>query len=162
SRKIDVDELQAMANELRIRFPEDAEGTLIDKIAFEDEVLDELREKTGSASVDKIAFVDLQKYRAKMEKESTDRIAVIYVNGSITSGDGSDEEAGSDRIGKAIREARTNEKVKAIVLRVNSPGGSTLASDVIWRELYLTGKSKPAVVSMGDVAASGGYYISCA
>ncbi|MGZ3883818.1 MAG: signal peptide peptidase SppA, partial [Bacteroidia bacterium] len=80
----------------------------------------------------------------------------------INSGDGDEETIGSDRLAKAIREARNDSSVKAVVLRVNSPGGSALASDVIWREVVLTKKVKPVVVSMGDVAASGGYYISCA
>jgi protease-4 len=87
---------------------------------------------------------------------------VIYANGSISSGEGNDEEIGSERLAKAIRDARLDDKIKAIVLRVNSPGGSALASDVIWREVSLAKKAKPTVVSMGNLAASGGYYISCA
>jgi protease-4 len=93
---------------------------------------------------------------------SQNKIAVIYASGSIESGDGDDKSIGSENISKAIREARLNTDVKAIVLRVNSPGGSALASDVIWREMVLAKKAKPVVVSMGDVAASGGYYIACA
>ena len=91
-----------------------------------------------------------------------DNIAVIYANGSISGGEGNDDEIGSDRLAKAIRDARQDEKIKAIVLRVNSPGGSALASDVIWREVSLAKKTKPVIVSMGNLAASGGYYISCA
>jgi protease-4 len=97
------------------------------------------------------------------EKHSgSDKIAVIYASGDIISGEGDDETIGSERISKAIRKARLDNNVKAVVLRVNSPGGSALASDVIWREMLLTKKAKPVVVSMGNVAASGGYYISCA
>ena len=87
---------------------------------------------------------------------------MIYAEGSISGGEGNDEDIGSDRLARTIREARMDEKIKAIVLRVNSPGGSALASDVIWREVFLARSVKPTIVSMGDLAASGGYYISCA
>ena len=83
-------------------------------------------------------------------------------SGSIESGEGDEQTIGSEGISKAIRSARLDSNVKALVLRVNSPGGSALASDVIWREMVLCKKVKPVVVSMGDVAASGGYYIACA
>jgi protease-4 len=108
--------------------------------------------------------VSLNKYSGavKESKLSKDKIAVIYAVGEIESGEGDDEKIGSVRIAKAIRDARLDKNVKAIVLRVNSPGGSALASDVIWRETVLAQKAKPFIVSMGDVAASGGYYISCA
>jgi protease-4 len=96
------------------------------------------------------------------KKSSNDKIAVIYASGDIVSGEGNEESVGSERISKAIRKARLDDKVKAIVLRVNSPGGSALASDIIWREMLLAKKAKPVVVSMGNVAASGGYYIACA
>lgn len=86
----------------------------------------------------------------------------MYATGNIISGEGTDETIGSERISRALRAARTDDKVKAVVLRINSPGGSSLASDVIWREVMLTKKAKPVIVSMGDVAASGGYYIACA
>ncbi len=100
--------------------------------------------------------MDFEKYEAKSDaKLKADKIAVIYANGSISSGDGNDDEIGSDRLAKAIREARLDNKIKAIVLRVNSPGGSALASDVIWREVMLAKKVKPTVVSMGNLAASG-------
>jgi protease IV len=99
--------------------------------------------------------------KSKKEKTTKDKIAVVYAVGSIESGEGDDETIGSDRIAKAIRDARKDSTIKAIVLRVNSPGGSALASDVMWREVVLARKTKPVIVSMGDVAASGGYYISC-
>jgi protease-4 len=94
--------------------------------------------------------------------ELKDEIAVIYAVGGIDSGEGDEENIGSETTAKAIREARLDEDVKAIVLRVNSPGGSALASDVIWRETILAKDAKPFIVSFGDVAASGGYYISAA
>ncbi|MCC6370059.1 MAG: signal peptide peptidase SppA [Bacteroidia bacterium] len=165
SRKLSVDELNRMANNLEIQFPEDAKGKLVDELAYEDQVMSELKKKTGKKESDKLSAVDMDKYTAKSKpdsKLSATKIAVIYANGSINSGEGDDEQIGSDRIAKAIKEARMDDKIKAIVLRVNSPGGSALASDVIWREMVLAKKAKPTVVSMGDYAASGGYYISCA
>lgn len=99
--------------------------------------------------------------KKKTREWKKDRVAVIYAIGAIESGEGDDETIGSERIVKALRDARTDDKVKAVVLRVNSPGGSALASDVIWRETMLLKEAgKPFIVSMGDVAASGGYYIA--
>lgn len=170
SRNIDPEELNSLANNLYVQFAEDAVNKkMIDAAAYEDEVIAELKKKVGLKETDKYKFVDMDDYTAK-EKKSKDenkearsnKIAVIYAIGQIESGDGNDEKIGSDRIVRAIKEARLNDKVKAIVLRVNSPGGSALASDVIWREVTLAKKAKPFIVSMGDLAASGGYYISCA
>ncbi len=164
-RNISVDELNEMANTLKIQFPDDAVGSLVDASLYEDEVINELKQKIKLKAADKLKFVDLDKYEVKTKlnsKLNATKIAVIYANGSISGGEGDDEEIGSDRLAKAIREARMDEKIKAIVLRVNSPGGSALASDVIWREVVLAKKAKPVVVSMGNLAASGGYYISCA
>ena len=95
-------------------------------------------------------------------KEYTrNRIAIVYAEGEIVDGDGDENSVGGKRFADAIRQARNDQNVKAIVLRVNSPGGSALASEIIWREVQLTKKVKPVVVSMGGLAASGGYYISC-
>jgi protease IV len=109
-------------------------------------------------------LLSLTKYnRSRKESEITgDRIAVIYASGQIGGGKGSDDEVGADRFAETIQQARENEKVKAVVLRINSPGGDALASDVVWRELKLTQEVKPLIVSMGDVAASGGYWIASA
>jgi protease-4 len=162
-RKISVADLNRMANKLEIQFPENAVGTLVDALAYEDEVNSAIKKKIGLKEDDKLKFTELRKYETKIDsKFNADKVAIIYANGSISSGEGDDEEIGSDRLAKAIRDARLDEKVKAVVLRVNSPGGSALASDVIWREVLLAKKAKPVVVSMGDLAASGGYYISCA
>ncbi len=161
SRKISVDELNAIANDLDAQFPEKMTGRLIDQLAYEDEVTAELKKKVGVKDTAKYKFVDFDSYKAKKTKDATDKIAVIYASGAIASGEGSDDEIGSDALARTIRNARLNKKIKAIVLRVNSPGGSALASEVIWREVVLAKKSKPVIVSMGDVAASGGYYISC-
>lgn len=171
SRGISIDELNNIASNLSIRKTDDAISyNLVDKTLYYDQVIDELKKKTGQDAKDKLSLITLDQYAEASEKKDEDdelvpsrnKIAVIYAVGSIESGEGDDETIGSDRIAKAIREAREDSSVKAVVLRVNSPGGSALASDVIWREVVLTKDAKPFVVSMGDVAASGGYYISCA
>lgn len=166
SRKIPVDSLNGIANNLSIETAQDAvKFKMVDKLAYKDEVLEVLRKKTAEKSIDDIKFISLEKY-AKSENKfkgfAKDRIAVIYAEGSIEGGEGDDETIGSDRLSRTIREARLDDKIKAIVLRVNSPGGSALASEVIWREVLLAKKMKPFIVSMGNVAASGGYYIACA
>ena len=166
SRKIPKNTLFSIADSAKIRSPKDALTLkMVDGIMYKDEVLDELKKLTKIDKKKEIKSVSLEEYApAEKEKEesSQNRIAVIYANGEIMSGEGNDETIGSERISRAIRKARTDDKVKAIVLRVNSPGGSALASDVIWRETVLAKKSKPVIVSMGDLAASGGYYIACA
>ncbi|MCD6017839.1 MAG: signal peptide peptidase SppA, type [Bacteroidetes bacterium] len=165
SRNITAKDINDMADELSIRSPEDALAhKLVDELKYEDEVYSLIRKHINLGESDKIHFVSLDDYSDAYSKSkmSKDRIAVIYAVGEIESGDGNDQKIGSDRIVKAIRDARLDKNVKAIVLRVNSPGGSALASDVIWRETVLAQKTKPFIVSMGDVAASGGYYISCA
>ncbi len=166
SRGISVDDLNKYANELSLVKPEDAlSKKFVDALVYEDEVMDELKKRLKLKEKDKINFIshnDYTKQRGKKQEKSDNEIAVIYASGQISSGEGDDDEIGSTSLAEAIRDARLNEKVKAVVLRVNSPGGSALASDVIWREVLLTKKVKPIVVSMGDVAASGGYYISCA
>jgi protease-4 len=113
---------------------------------------------------EKLSLVPLADY-AKNEDEdesSSNRIAVIYADGDIVTGKGGNNSVGSTRFAEAIRKARLDDKVKAVVLRVNSPGGSSLASDIIYREVVLTKKVKPIVCSMSDVAASGGYFIAMA
>ena len=101
--------------------------------------------------------------KSKAEAVRTkDKIAVIYATGEIVDGDGTDKTIGGESFSKEIRAARMNDNIKAVVLRVNSPGGSALASEIIWREVVLTKAKKPVIVSMGDYAASGGYYIACA
>ncbi len=165
-RSISVETLNKLADDMTIQDAGDCvEHKLADDTLYKDQVLAELRTRIGLKENAKINFVEMGKYtkvpnKAK-DKLSKNKIAVIYAVGSIEGGEGSDETIGSERISKAIRDARTDSTVKAIVLRVNSPGGSALASDVMWREVVLANKVKPVIVSMGDVAASGGYYISC-
>jgi len=169
-RGVDVNKLNSIATNLAIRTADDAVSNgLADKALYYDEVIEELKKKTGQTPKQKLNLISVAKYKeagsSDDEEEkvpSRNKIAVVYAVGSIESGEGDDETIGSDRIARAIRDAREDSSVKAVVLRVNSPGGSALASDVIWREVVLTKKAKPVVVSMGDVAASGGYYISCA
>ncbi len=166
SRKIPKNTLFSLADSAKVRNPKDAlVFKMIDGLKYKDEVLDELKSRTGIDKKKDLKSVSIEEYNpapSETESSSSDRIAIIYANGEIISGEGNDESIGSERISRAIRKARMDKKVKAIVLRVNSPGGSALASDVIWREMILAKKAKPVIVSMGDVAASGGYYIACA
>lgn len=168
SRKLQKDSLQNIANDLRIQHPEDAlKYKLVDGLRYKDQVLDELKKRTETKEKDNLPSISMADY-AQTEtpkpsgSSSKNRIAVIYASGDITGGEGDDHSIGSEKISRAIRKVRLDDKVKAVVLRINSPGGSSLASDVLWREVMLTKKAKPIIVSMGDVAASGGYYMACA
>lgn len=164
SRGISVAELNRIADELELANADDAlKLNFVDKLVYKDEVLAVLREKTGLAEKDKIESVSMGKYTAAeigKPTRSRDKIAVIYAVGEITGGEGSETGIGSEGLSRIIRKAREDEKVKAIVMRVNSPGGSALASEVIRREVELAKEAKPFIVSMGNVAASGGYWIS--
>ncbi|HEY1006949.1 MAG TPA: signal peptide peptidase SppA [Sphingobacteriaceae bacterium] len=166
ARRIPKDSLRNLANNALVRNAGDAvKYKLADGLRYKDQVLAELKTRSGLEQDKKVRSVNLADYTPTAEEKNLsarDRVAVIYANGEIISGEGNDETIGSDRISRAIRTAREDKKVKAVVLRVNSPGGSALASDVIWREVVLTKKVKPIMVSMGDLAASGGYYIACA
>ncbi len=165
SRSITVDSLRKIADEYVGRDAEKAmSAKLVDGLKYKNEVIDELKTKLGIDKKRKIKSVSIEDYSAPKEEEksSQNRLAIIYAVGDIVSGEASDEQIGSERISRSIRTAREDDKIKAVVLRINSPGGSSLASDVIWKEVELTKKVKPIIVSMGDVAASGGYYIACA
>jgi len=166
ARKIPKDSLFQYANTYKIQLPKDAlTYKMVDGLKYKDEVLDELKSWSGKEKKENLSTVTINDYAASLNPEnnkSSNRIAVIFANGDITGGEGSDESIGSERISRAIRKARMDDKIKAIVLRVNSGGGSALASDVIWREIVLSKKKKPVIASFGDVAASGGYYIGCA
>lgn len=167
TRSINKDSLFQLAYDYKIQQPEDALNyKMVDGLKYKDEILDELRNITGKDKKDDINSVSINDYIKNLPVETTytakNKIAVIYANGDIISGEGSDEQIGSERISRAIRKARLDDNVKGIVLRVNSGGGSALASDVIWREMELSRKVKPVMASFGDVAASGGYYIGCA
>ena len=167
SRHISKDELNHIADSLKLGRAADAlKYKFIDQIAYKDEFLKELRSKLGIDEKARIKTVSMDKYTKVFDpaskNSSKDKIAVIYAQGTIGSGEGDDQDIGSERISRAIRKAREDDKVKAIVFRINSGGGDGLASDIIWREVVLAAKAKPVVASFGDVAASGGYYIACA
>lgn len=138
----------------------------ITKTMYDDEFTAFLKSKAGLEEKDKLRLVSISKYytnvKPVIKSKGDAKIAVVYCEGEIVDGKGTKENIGGDTFLKAIREAREDEDVKAIVLRVNSPGGSAMASELIWREVVLAKKSKPVIVSMGNYAASGGYYISCA
>ncbi len=163
---LSANELDTIANTFAAKDDEAARDLkLVDALMYRDELLADIKERMSLDKEKDIAFVSLGKYlRTDDEKEeegdAKTKLAVIYAEGGISSGDG-DDGIGSTSLSATIREAREDSAVKAIVLRVNSPGGSGLASEVIWREVKLAAEAKPLVVSMGDVAASGGYYISC-
>jgi protease-4 len=165
SRKLDTAVLRKLAVDGSIQTAHDALANhLVDGLKYDDQLKKELQDKLDLGAQDKINFVTFNDYSKAVEYKQGgggDKIAVIYADGDIVSGSGDNEQVGSDAFRTIIRKARLDKDVKAVVFRVNSPGGSSLASDVIWREISLTRKEKPVVVSMGDVAASGGYYISC-
>jgi protease-4 len=165
-RKIDTATLHGLANTAAIQQPQDAVANkLIDGVKYDDEIRDEIKQKLGLDKYDKINFISINRYfkSVNLVRLSGERIALIYAQGNIVDG-GNDQqgEIGSADYIKLVRKARLDKTIKAIVFRVNSGGGSALASEGIWRELSLAKKEKPVVVSFGDVAASGGYYISCA
>ena len=172
-RKIEPARLNMIADSLLVNNADAAARLgLIDGVKYRDEVLDILKERMGLDTGKKIEFAELGHYARSFTAHSgagdaakgtaKNKLAVIYAQGGISSGESSDGTIGSTSLAETIREAREDSSIKAIVLRVNSPGGSGLASDVIWREVKLATAVKPVVVSMGDVAASGGYYISAA
>ena len=169
SRQIAAPRLKVISDSMLVHNANDAlRLKLVTKLGYYDEVQDYLRRKLNVKADEKPSVVSLSDYQdadkadEKEGKTSGNRIAVIYAEGDIVTGKGSDDNIGSDKFAEAIRKARLDDKVKAVVLRINSPGGSSLASDIIYREVVLTKKVKPIIASMSDVAASGGYYIAMA
>ena len=163
TRGIPSDSIQLINNQMLVRKPIDAVTyKLATSLKYEDEVHQILKEKLGLKEEDQISTInatDLGGLAKSKNITSKNRIAVILAEGDIV--DGNMEGAiSSEKFAKEIRKARKDENIKAIVLRVNSPGGSILASEVIWREMSEAKKAKPLIVSMGEVAASGGYYIA--
>ena len=163
SRKIAKDSLIKINHQMLVRKPKDAVTyKLATALKYEDEVHSILKEKLGLKEEDQISTINATELGGQAKSKnitSANRIAVILAEGEIL--DGNAEGAiSSEKFAKEIRKARKDENIKAIVLRVNSPGGSILASDVIWREMSEAKKVKPVIVSMGEVAASGGYYIA--
>jgi protease IV len=163
-RRLDTVELRKCVNEHLIHYPKDALAyKLVDGLKYDDEVKDELRGKLKIDKHDPINFVSICKYGKAVDYKASgkDNIAVIYAEGEIVEGKGDKDEIGSETYRMLIRKARFDKDIKAIVLRINSGGGSSLASENIWREVSLAKKEKPVVVSFGDVSASGAYYLSC-
>ncbi|NEQ72714.1 MAG: signal peptide peptidase SppA [Okeania sp. SIO2C9] len=170
SRGLTIQQLQAIANEQGILMADAAvDSKLVDRVGYYDEVLGELKELTGKEEDDKtFTQISLNNYTRVPEVAETDsgdvksknKIAVVYAQGEIVNGTGTPRQIGGDRLAKELRRLRLDDKVKAVVLRVNSPGGSASASEVIGREVKLTREQKPIIVSMGNIAASGGYWIS--
>ncbi len=165
SRDISVEDLNQIADTLGTRTSKYAAlSGLIDEIVYFDEYESMIKEKIGIDTAEDINYVPISDYirtAGKIKLNSgNDKIAVIFAQGEIWYGEGGSDVIGQGIINDALKKAREDKNVKAIVLRVNSPGGSALASDIIWREIEITKQSKPVVVSMGDVAASGGYYIA--
>lgn len=165
SRKLDSAKLRMLADSNLLRTTADAvTAGLLDGARYEDEVKEEIRRLSNSKNIDKIAFVSMAKYAQAVNYrsgEGTDRIALVYAEGNIVDGAGGENQIGGDRFRNYFRKARLDNKVKAIVIRINSGGGSAMASENMWRELELAKKDKPVIVSFGDVAASGGYYMAC-
>lgn len=167
SRNLSPAKLQAIADSGGILEADQAHSNgLVDKIGYFDEVLGELKQLTNSnneKTFNQISLVDYAEVPGKslgVERNSKNQVAIVYAEGDIVDGQGGVGQVGGDRFARVLRRLRQEKNVKAIVLRVNSPGGSATASEVIQRELRLTNKTKPVIVSMGDVAASGGYWIS--
>lgn len=163
SRHISVDSINSITNKFNVYTPQQfCTYGLFDATMYEDEMLAFLKKKCGIDSTAKLNSVALNDYQNVPQAVtlSKDKIAVVYAQGEI----GMEQTATviGPELAKTIRKVREDDNVKAIVLRVNSPGGSALTSEIIWREVDLAAKAKPVIVSMGNVAASGGYYISCA
>jgi len=164
---ISVSQLDKIANEYAAYNAANAKQlAMIKDLKYADEMEDHLKQKAGTKEKDDLNLVKVEQYFKKVERQlkpkGKDKIAIIYASGNIVSGKGNNSQIGGETFAKTIRDAREDESIKAIVLRVNSPGGDALASELIWREVHLTTGVKPVVVSMGNYAASGGYYISCA
>lgn len=165
SRNISPENINIIADTLGGRTPELAiKSGLIDNVTFYDQYENKLRSAIGVLETEDLNVINLDDYviksNAKSKKSGKNKIAVIFAQGEILYGEGGADVIGQGIMNKAIRKAKEDEKVKAIVLRVDSPGGSALVSDIIWREIELAKGVKPVVVSMGNVAASGGYYIA--
>jgi protease IV len=166
SRQLTPASIQQIADERGVlTASQSIKNKLVDRTAYADEVVKELKKMSGADEEDRTSYrkIDLADYAEiadKTPKTSSRKIAVLYAQGSIVNGEGGSGQIGGDSLARQLHELRLDKNIKAVVLRVNSPGGSALASDIIQREVRLLQKEKPVVVSMGDVAASGGYWIS--
>ncbi len=166
SRGISEERLNTIADSLLARNPQMAKDVkLIDKVGYYDEYMNGIKKAVGISIDTELPTVTIRDYARfaanKVNKYNKNKIAVIYAEGDIIYGEGDEDAIGQGTMSKSLVEAREDDKVKAVVLRINSPGGSALASELICREIALTKQVKPVIVSMGDFAASGGYYMAC-
>lgn len=164
SRQIAPDQLKAMANEAKIQSAQDAlSNGLVDGLVYDDQFKKIVAKKLKGVKEKDIPFVSIKEYAKSVaiRGSGSGKIAVVYADGDIVMGKGMRESIASDDFRLMLQKIRADETIDALVLRVNSPGGSSLASDIIWREIELIKNKIPVIVSMGDVAASGGYYIAC-
>jgi protease-4 len=167
SRNIPVERLNIIADSLLARNPNLAKTSqLIDRIAYYDEYVDGLKQAVGIDSDKDLKTITIEDYAKHVSikllaNSNKNKIAIIYAEGDIIYGEGDADYVGQVAVNRSLKDAREDDKIKAVVLRINSPGGSALASELIWREIELTKKVKPLIVSMGNLAASGGYYIAC-
>jgi len=167
NRQQSLQQYRLIADSLMAWYPTEAVRTgLIDELKYYDEVINEIKTKSGLSTSDKIYLMPMKDYRSTYKTETAaiktkEKIAVVYADGTIIDGEGENGYIGSKNFREMMFDVRSDENIKAVVLRVNSPGGSAVASDVMWREVEITKKLKPVIVSMGDYAASGGYMISC-
>jgi len=165
SRNIDLNTLEEMSSQMSARNPQQALSLkLVDQLYYKDQVYEVIKEELGVDEIEDIEFITYKKYKKSYSsyQKSKNEIAVIISSGEIVSGKGDIGSIGSDKFVKEIRKVRQDDDVKAVVIRINSPGGSFIASDVMWREIKLTAKEKPVIASMSDMAASGGYYMAMA
>ena len=163
-RNLNADSIKAFANDGKVQNANDAlKYKLVDGLIYDDQLKKIISKKLRVVDETKISFVSINNYAESVALRGTGsgKIAVIYADGDVVMGKGQNEAIASDDYRALIQKIRNDKSIDAVVLRVNSPGGSALASDIIWREIDLLKKEKPVVVSMGDVAASGGYYIAC-
>ena len=163
-RHLNGDSIRALANEGKIQSAQDAlHYKLVDGLLYDDQFKKVINKKLHLADNEKISFVSINEYAANVALRGTGggKIALLFADGDVVMGKGERGSIASDDFRILIQKLRQDKSIDAVVLRVNSPGGSALASDIIWRELDLLKKEKPVIVSMGNVAASGGYYIAC-
>jgi protease-4 len=167
ARGIPEEKLNLLADNLAGNVASSAlESNLVDGLLFRDELNDTLKVISGLKKDDKIHFISMSRYTKVPQSDKIyhsskkNKIAVIFASGTIVMGKGTDNNIGGNRYADLIREERLDTSIKAVVMRINSPGGNAVASDIMWRELMLAAKAKPVVISMGNLAASGGYYIS--
>ena len=163
SRKIDVAKLKADADELKMKSVNDFKSNgYIDAVAYRDQFYSAMKKRMGVKDDHKVPLISEQKYAKSLEDvgSGSDRIALVYASGDIIGGKGDGTQIAADDLAETLKNVRLDNKVKAVVLRIDSRGGSSLASDIIWREAKLLSAAKPLIVSMSDVAASGGYYIA--